>query len=219
MNKKTVKKNICPIKDCDRVTHENLKYCIFHASAEEKTEDDFRKALKIYVDKIKKEDGDYKFEGFIFIGDINFKKDLNVTIFKNANFKEVTFWGEVDFEDAVFGELANFFNATFRGYAFYKGATFGKYPCFRGAIFEGYANFQNATLGEKSSFRAATFERGACFVETTFGKKLTLMRQNLKDLLNLMRQSFEERLTLGMQSLGGGLSFGMQSLRQMLTLD
>lgn len=71
-NKEKVKSNVCPI--CGRPTHKKSKYCIFHASAEEKTETEFKRALKKYIQKIKEEDKEYNFERFIFIGDIDFKK-------------------------------------------------------------------------------------------------------------------------------------------------
>jgi len=38
MNKEENNPSICPI--CGRPTHNESKYCIFHASAEEKTEED-----------------------------------------------------------------------------------------------------------------------------------------------------------------------------------
>ena len=83
MNQEEKNSNKCPI--CGRPTHKESKYCIFHASAEEKTEREFKEALKEYVEKIKKEDGDYNFEKYIFIGEINFREDLDITVFKNAN--------------------------------------------------------------------------------------------------------------------------------------
>lgn len=52
MNKDEKSSNKCPI--CGRSTHEESKYCIFHASAEEKTEDEFKEALKEYIQEIKK---------------------------------------------------------------------------------------------------------------------------------------------------------------------
>jgi len=41
---------------CGRSTHKKSEYCIFHASAEEKTEEEFKEALKEYVNKNKNED-------------------------------------------------------------------------------------------------------------------------------------------------------------------
>ena len=43
MNKEENNSNKCPI--CGRPTHKESKYCIFHASAEEKTEEEFKQAL------------------------------------------------------------------------------------------------------------------------------------------------------------------------------
>ena len=72
-NKEKVRSNVCLIKDCNRPTHKDSKYCIFHASAEEKTEEEFKKALKEYVEEIKEGNKDYNFIDFLFIGNISFK--------------------------------------------------------------------------------------------------------------------------------------------------
>jgi len=71
MKKEEKYSNKCPI--CKRQTHKTSKYCIFHASAEEKTEEEFKKALKGYIKEIKEKVKDYNFERFIFIGDIAFR--------------------------------------------------------------------------------------------------------------------------------------------------
>jgi len=73
LNKEKVKENVCTIDKCSRPTHKKSKFCVFHASAKEKTEKEFKEALKEYVDKIKEEDKDYDFTGFIFVGDTNFR--------------------------------------------------------------------------------------------------------------------------------------------------
>ena len=44
MNQENNNSKICPI--CGRPTHKESKYCVFHAGAEEKTEEDFKQALK-----------------------------------------------------------------------------------------------------------------------------------------------------------------------------
>ena len=67
MSQETNNPSKCPI--CGRPTHKESKYCIFHASAEEKTEIEFIEALKEYISEIKEENKEYDFEDFIFIGD------------------------------------------------------------------------------------------------------------------------------------------------------
>jgi len=111
MNQEEKNSNKCSI--CDRPTHKESKYCIFHESAEKKTEEEFKRELKKYVNKIKKEDGYYDFEKFIFVGNIDFKKDLNITVFKNANFSEATFKEKANFEGARFHGINDFQIATF----------------------------------------------------------------------------------------------------------
>jgi len=165
MNKEEKSSNKCPI--CGRPTHKESKYCIFHASAEEKTEKEFKKALKEYVNKIKEENEDYDFEKFIFIGDINFKEDLNVTIFKNADFREATFGEYADFREATFKGVADFLKATFKGDAEFIKATFGGYAGFLGATFGEDVGFGKATFKGNAIFGCATF-KGADFVDANF---------------------------------------------------
>ena len=177
MNKEEKNSNKCPI--CGRPTHKESKYCIFHARAEEKTEDEFIKELKKYIKKIEKEDGDYDFKKFIFVGHIYFKKDLNITIIKNANFEEtifgeyanfygVTFKGFVYFREAIFMVGSIFDEVTFKGHAIFEKAIFKEQAYFRGAIFEGYADFKKAIFGVVHDFKKAIFKRHAFFQGAIF---------------------------------------------------
>ena len=153
MNKEEKCSNKCPI--CGRPTHKKSEYCIFHASAEEKTEEEFKKALKEYIQEIKKEDKDYDFQRFIFVGKINFKEDLNVAVFKNASFRKAIFKkahnyrlefskNDHGFREAIFEGHADFEWAIFEGYADFEEAIFEGHADFGWAIFEGYANFHEA---------------------------------------------------------------------------
>ena len=177
MDEKIKVTNKCPI--CGRPTHKESKYCIFHASAEEKTEREFKEALKEYVKKIKKEDGDYDFKEFIFVGEINFKKDLNITIIKNANFEEtifgeyanfygVIFKGSISFQEAIFMVGSIFDEVTFKGHAIFEKAIFKEQAYFRGAIFEGYADFKKVIFGVVHEFKKAIFKRHAFFQGAIF---------------------------------------------------
>jgi len=166
MNKEEKNSTKCPI--CGRPTHKESKYCIFHAGAQEKTEKEFKEALKEYTNSIKKENKDYDFRRFIFIGDINFKEDLNVTIFKNAGFRKATFEGRADFRKATFEGYAIFIEATFKGYANFIEATFKRNAGFKKANFEGYTDFGAVTFKEYANFIEATFKGGAGFRKVTF---------------------------------------------------
>src|SRR5665648_588501 len=204
--------NKCPT--CGRPTHKESKYCIFHASAEEKNVGEFKEALKEYVNKIKKEDGDYDFEKFIFIGDIDFKKDLNITIFKLANFTEATFEGVAyfteatfkggaDFIEATFEEVAhlqeatfkggaNFIEATFKGLAYFKGATFSGVANLSETTFKGQADFTEATFEEVANFIEATFEEVAYFTKATFEEVAYFIEATFKVLAYFTEATFEE---------------------------
>src|SRR5665648_946483 len=181
--------NKCPT--CGRPTHKESKYCIFHASAEEKNVGEFKDALKEYVNKIKKEDGDYDFEKFIFIGDIDFKKDLNITIFKLANFTEATFEGVANFTEATFSRFAYFTEATFSGVANLSETTFKGQADFTEATFEGVANFIEATFEEVAYFTKATFKEVAYFIETTFKGHAYFTEATFKEVAYFIEATFK----------------------------
>jgi len=217
MNQENNDSKICPI--CGRLAHKESKYCIFHAGAEEKTIKEFIEALKEYVNNIKKEDKDFSFERFIFIGDIDFRKDLNVTVFKNANFKKVTFEGTTFFGNANFQGVTLFENATFQRDAFFRDSTFlgdvdfvaaafAKATIFSGVTFKGnsnfigvyflgYADFREATFERDSKFWGVTFEGDAYFEETTFKGDADFRKVKFELLNNFMGANFE-----------GGADFG-----------
>src|SRR5665648_710833 len=181
--------NKCPT--CGRPTHKESKYCIFHASAEEKNVGEFKEALKEYVNKIKKEDGDYDFEKFIFIGDIDFKKDLNITIFKLANFTEATFEGVANFTEATFSRFAYFTEATFSRVAYFTETTFKGGADFTEATFEEVANFIEATFEEVAYFTKATFEEVAYFIEATFKVLAYFKGATFSGVANLSETTFK----------------------------
>jgi uncharacterized protein YjbI with pentapeptide repeats len=177
MNKEEKNSTKCPI--CGRPTHKESKYCIFHASAEEKTEEEFKEALKEYVNKIKEKNRDYDCKKFIFVGDINFKEELSIKIFKNADFMEAIFKGNVDFGSTTFKGNANFMTTTFEriaafgyttfeGYAFFGTAIFKGHPLFVHTIFKGHTDFMSATFEGIADFPSTTFEGNVDFGSTTF---------------------------------------------------
>ncbi len=210
MKKEEKNSNKCPI--CRRPTHKESKYCIFHASAEEKTEEEFKKALKVYVSKIKKEDCDYDFKKFIFVGDIIFKEDLNVTTFKNADFSDAIFEGNADFSDAIFEDKADFGSATFNSGAVFRRVTFkGKASFwnvifkhvtdFRRTTFKGEANFLNVIFESEVFFKKAIFENDVYFNRAILpsGKILSLRVKNKSTIsfINTFLENIYLELDLG----------------------
>jgi len=158
MNKEENNPSKCPI--CGKTTHKESKYCIFHASAEEKTEKDFKRKLKEHVNKIKKEDGDYNFERFIFIGDIDCKKDLSIDIFKNANFNMVIFEGRVTFSNLIFKGSTKFENATFKksvGFILFSDIKFEENVSFEKTKFYSFTFFSNIRFRKNVSFDFSYF--------------------------------------------------------------
>ena len=200
MNKEENNPNKCPI--CGRPTHKESKYCIFHASAEEKTAEEFKEALKEYIKKIKKEDKDYNFERFIFIGDINFKARLNIKIFKNANFMEaifkgnvnfgsLTFKGNANFMTTTFERIANFGYTTFEGYVFFGTATFKDHPLFVHTIFKGHTDFMSTTFKGIADFLSTIFEGNVDFGSTTFKGDAFFKHITFKGDTNFRHTRFE----------------------------
>jgi len=202
---KREKNNIskCPI--CERPIHKESKYCIFHAGVEEKTEEKFKEALKEHVDKIKKENSDYDFEKFIFVGDISFKEDLNVTVFKNANFRKatfegvasfakVTFEGDANFRKATFVRVANFAKVTFKGNAIFNVTTFKDVALFFDANFKGDANFKAATFNFDVFFQVKSFEKSIEFhnIKASPGIVLLLVAGKNKQVISFNRANLED---------------------------
>ena len=178
MNKRENNPSKCPI--CGRPTHKESKYCIFHASAEEKTEEEFKQALKEYINKIKKEDKDYHFKEFIFVGDIDFKKDLNITVFGNANFRKTIFNGRATFKETTFKSGAYFAWTIFNGPSFFSNSTFEAGANFTGAIFKEHAFFSRANFKTATNFTGATFKENAYFTFATFNGYAIFDKANFK---------------------------------------
>jgi len=202
LNKEKVKLNVCSIKDCGRPTHKESEYCIFHAKPEEKTEKEFKKALEKYIEKIKENNLDYNFIRFIFVGDIDFREGLSITIFKNANFWEatfegyaafagVTFKGDVSFIKTTFKGEVHFDRTTFEGDASFVGATFEGDASFVGATFEGEISFDRATFKGDTAFFYANFKMDASFWEVTFEGYALYSMATFEGYANWVNTTFE----------------------------
>jgi len=155
MKKEEKNSNKCPI--CGRPTHKESKYCIFHAGAKEKTEEEFKTALKKFIEEIKIKNIVYDFMGFVFIGNNDFRKDYNVKHFNNlVRFDSAIFHGKTSFSGITFNDHAIFMRTTFHGDAEFIGVNFQN-----DAIFN-YANFN------KVHFNATNFKWNAIFNESSF---------------------------------------------------
>lgn len=191
MNKEKVKKNVCTI--CGRPPHKKSKYCIYHAKPEEKAKEEFIEALKKYIQEIKEENKDCNFGRFIFIGEIDFKEDLNITIFKEANFLSATFEGDTSFWRATFEGYADFRQVTFKGDAIFWKATFKGDIDFSGATFEEDIDFSGATFEEDINFKVKYFVKGINFsrVSILSVKKLNLKSGNHEGIISFERAYLE----------------------------
>jgi len=230
MNKEEKNSNKC--LKCGRPTHKESKYCIFHASAKEKTEEEFKQALMEYIQKIKEENRDYNFIDFSFIGNMNFKEDLNINVFKNASFFGATFKENTDFRSTIFLGNAYFTFATFKGKADFTEATFkistefkrttfegnsnfedttfkGHSTYFTNAIFEGDANFFVAKFKGNANFKEATFKEDAYFEEATFEGDADFRLKYFIKILNLSKiKTFSgKKLFIKLNNKGGKILF------------
>ena len=228
MSKDGNNSNKCPI--CGRPTHKESKYCIFNASAEEKTKKEFKKALKEYVNKIKKKDKDYDFKKFIFVGKIDFIKDLNITVIKNANFSEatfegdanfseVTFEGDANFKEAIFKENADFWEATFEGDADFWEATFERYAGFTEATFKVDAIFGEVSFKGYTSFGEVNFEGGANFVEATFEVHANFAHITFKGNANFAKSTFKGNANFIMATFKGDADFWEATFLKNVSLE
>jgi uncharacterized protein YjbI with pentapeptide repeats len=196
LNKEKILSNICPIKDCGRPTYKGSKYCIFHAKPEEKTEEEFKKALEKYIEKIKENNLDYNFIRFIFVGDIDFERDFNIITFKNANFGESTFSGSTFFIKSAFKGYTDFSNVTFEGEiklwditfetkVDFRGAIFKENAEFIGIIFKGLTDFRHVIFERNIDFERITFKEDAKFDDSTFQGNLSFKYANLSPIKEL----------------------------------
>jgi len=190
MNQENSDSKICPI--CGRPTHKESKYCIFHAGAEEKTEEEFKKALKEYVNKIKEKASDYNFKKFIFVGNIDFKNDLDIAIFKNVYFEEATFESFAAFEKATFKGDANFREATFKGDADFGQSTFQRDADFTRSNFKKFVYFRSATFNGDVDFWEVKFNGGVNFQEANFNKFTYFNNANFGLDANFQKATFKE---------------------------
>jgi len=165
MNKEEKNSNKCPI--CGRPTHKESKYCIFHASAEEKTKEEFEQALKEYIKEIKKEDKGYNFKGFVFVGDINFN---NIEFNEDPKFINAKFiYGSISFIGTRFEEKTSFLGVLFNGSVNFSKASFQKEVEFKGVKFEGGptffkdVSFSGDVVFQGNFFRNDIDFRGAIF--------------------------------------------------------
>jgi len=183
---------------CGRSTHKKSEYCIFHASAEEKTEEEFKNALKQFIEEIELKNIVYDFMGFVFIGNNDFRKDYNVKQFNNL----------VRFDSAIFHGKTSFSGITFNDYAIFMRTTFHEDAEFIGVNFQHDAIFNYANFN-KVHFNATNFKWNAIFNESSFKWAFFLLvnfygNAQFWDLKKLERIHFTEaKFSSGISALFG----------------
>ena len=158
MNQEEKSSNKCSI--CGRLTHKESKYCIFHASVEEKTEEEFKQALKEYIGRIIRESRVFNFEKFIFTGDLDFSKDFNLRKIHKCNFEDVEFYnGTVSFDHIEFSKETKFIDCKFVSKVSFIGSEFRDNLYIGNVHFFGQVNFNKARF-HSIEIKGTTFEGG-----------------------------------------------------------
>ncbi len=210
MNQENNDSKKCPI--CGRPTHKESKYCIFHASSEEKTVKEFKSALYKYTNKINKEHGDYDFAKFIFIGSINFKEDLNIVFFKKTDFKESIFEGVAIFSGVTFDKNVDFGNIIFHRDADFRDVTFYGEVSFKESIFKGDAIFRGSTFVNIADFSKTTFKRGVDFRKSIFRKYSSFSESAFEGDAIFREVTLMEYVSFGGSIFNGVVDFRIKSL-------
>ena len=187
----------CAYERCSREPLKTSKegLCMFHAKAEDKSEEEIKGSLRDYISEIKKKDSDYNFSGFVFVGDIDFKKDFGVTVFKKASFIGAAFEGGARFGGAVFKGSARFIGTEFKGdMTVFAGATFeGKADFFSTSFYNDSATFFKAVFKGSAMFQSAFFEGGSFFDETIFEGYANFVWVRFKNDVSFEGAIFRER--------------------------
>ncbi len=205
----TQEKCECFYRGCKREPLESSKdgYCIFHAGEEDKNEREFKEALKRYIEDIEKTRADYDFRGFVFVGDIDFKKRFEVTAFKNANFKRAKFQEYTSFRGAKFQENAVFAGAGFQGVVFFEEAEFQGNADFMREKFHGPAYFGKVKFQGVADFVRTEFQGDVKFMRTTFQGKVLFEETKFQGSVYFMAAHFQERASFAEATFQGATNF------------
>ena len=204
MNEKIKITNKCPI--CGRQTHKESKYCIFHARVEEKTEEEFKKALKEYINETNNKKKDFDFKRFIFIGDINFGQDFGIDVIRGSSFEEVEFInGNVSFENIKFTQDPNFINGKFlSGNVNFKNVTFEEKTSFSSILFNGSVNFSKASFQKEVEFKGTKFEGGSnSFREVVFRGDVSFKGNIFRNDIDFCEAAFKGNFSFGFNEFNG----------------
>jgi len=196
MNQEEKSFNKCPI--CGRQTHKELKYCIFHAGVREKTEEEFKKALKGYIDRIIRESRIFNFEKFIFTGDLDFSKDFNLRKIHKCNFEGAEFYdGTIRFDHIKFSKETKFIDCKFGSKVSFIGSEFRDNLYIGNVHFFDQVNF-NKTRFHSIEIKGTTFEGGMnSFNEAHFGGDLLIESCRFVHDIDFSHSEFHGNVKMG----------------------
>lgn len=171
-------------------------YCVFHAPKEFKgiSVSQFNELI---FEKIEKED--FNFEGFVFPGDIHFKKDtqfrekstFNSALFLGeTNFTEVRFLKGVSFRRALFTAAVNFRKSAFLGITDFFSTHFSSNADFIAVQFRGGTSFISSQFEGESDFFSAKFARDVDFYSTQFFNNVNFKRVKFGGNINFSSTKF-----------------------------
>lgn len=205
----------CVYPTCGKEPFKNSKngYCIYHAEAEDKSEREFKKALKKHLDE-----RNYNFNGFIFVGEIYFWRDFGVNVLKNSNFggakfqgaaflTDTQFQGKAWFQGTEFQQGAYFERTNFQEEAYFGMANFQGGAYFGEANFQGEANFPDTKFHGEANFRIANFQGEASFGRAKFQGETDFFEAAFQENLYFGGTEFRGRTHILPRCIRKGISF------------
>ena len=157
--------SLCKYEGCNHPVNRPYddNYCLFHAPKEFKGIS-VKRFNELIFEKIEKED--FNFEGYVFPGDIHFKKDAQ---FRGKSiFNSALFLGDTNFTEVLFQKSAFFRKALFAGDVHFRKSTFSGITDFFLTHFSGEADFISVQFLGGTSFISSQFEGGSDFFSAKF---------------------------------------------------
>ncbi|UCF80038.1 MAG: pentapeptide repeat-containing protein [Acidobacteriota bacterium] len=199
--------------ECREAPWRDGAFCIFHAPREEKTREEFEKAVLLKTEREESDEstGFHDFRGYVFPdgfsafagaspgGGKNFRK--------RVDFTHARFGNGASFLHAALGDKAGFFHAAFGDGADFSGAGFGDDAVFLRVRFGDGARFAGARFGNKAVFKFTAFGNGARFEDAAFGDDASFIRASFGDGTVFAGAGFGSEARFSGAAFGGGADF------------
>jgi uncharacterized protein YjbI with pentapeptide repeats len=208
----------------DPICRERAEYCLFHAPLEAKwgTDATFNDEIYKLIQSAIEDGKECNLSGTVFPGAIIFQDEswldsqgrftfpsMNLTradFFGVADFREITFSGDVYFNGVNFLDEASFIRTTFQGSTYFKGATFIKDVFFIDAIFEKRVHFtDNTNFCKEAHFGNAIFAGDVDFERVIFLERADFNRASFSGDVSFSDTSFQTVAFMETRFKGGAI--------------